>query len=671
MGVEPITGILTESQATLEIDALLGEIAEHARSTETERDFYKNVLRRIIPALDAHGGAVWKLSRNSFPKLRCHINAPEEQLTGSSETRRSHDQLLECLRESGKPAILKPVGHSNGRPGPKNPTDYLLFLCPVTRSNSETTVLEVFQRPNVHRDAQRAHLRFLSAVGELFEEFFRNQRLRSLESQQSFWSNFEVFLRRLHADLKPRATAYLIANDGRYLLGCDRLSVALFTRKCRIVAISNVDRIDQRSNQVRLLERLANGVARVNEPLWWDGATSDLAPQLENTLEAYLDESHVRAIAVLPLTLDDEESKARRPIGVLILEQFSAPKDASIRRRFELVAKQSAVALANSIIRKRRGWLGIGGLVAWLSKTSRLFKLLSVLIALASVIVALMVFETEFTVEARGALQPLERREVFAPSNGIVQEVLVKHGQSIEQGMPVAVLRDPDLDLDLKRVLGELQTARKRLAAIETQRIGNAATSYDRVQQFTQLTAEAEELKESLANLEQQLALLGEQRDELTVRSPITGTVTTWNLRKLLLTRPVVQGQSLLSVSRTDGPWVLELDIPDEELFHIRNASRSVSEALVVSFTVATDPGTIYQGGLRQLAAAAETKTDDQRTVAAIVDIANEKIPQLTPGVSAIAKVHCGKRPVGFVWFRDVIEAVHTFWIFSLGNLEK
>ena len=48
-----------------------------------------------------------------------------------------------------------------------------------------------------------------------------------------------------------RETAYTIVNEGRRLIGCDRVSVAIKRgRTCKVEAISGQDTIESRSNVV-------------------------------------------------------------------------------------------------------------------------------------------------------------------------------------------------------------------------------------------------------------------------------------------------------------------------------------------------------------------------------------------------------------------------------------
>ena len=50
------------------------------------------------------------------------------------------------------------------------------------------------------------------------------------------------------------------------------------------------------------------------------------------------------------------------------------------------------------------------------------------------------------------------------------------------------------------------------------------------------------------------------------VTSPQDGIVTTWEVKKNLLGRPVEVGQELISIAATDGEWVLEVEVPDDDM---------------------------------------------------------------------------------------------------------
>ena len=99
-----------------------------------------------------------------------------------------------------------------------------------------------------------------------------------------------------------------------------------------------------------------------------------------------------------------------------------------------------------------------------------------VVAAIAGGVAALVLVPADFNIEAPGTLQPVVRRDVFAPRSGLVDEVLVAHGAEVDAGQPLVRLRDPALDLELKRVDGELETAQRQLDAVRATRTNRAGS---------------------------------------------------------------------------------------------------------------------------------------------------------------------------------------------------
>ncbi len=99
-----------------------------------------------------------------------------------------------------------------------------------------------------------------------------------------------------------RQSAYAIVNEGRRLIGCDRVTLAVKDGgKLRVVAVSGLDTIDRRATEVRHLGKLAQAVAKTKEPLWHTAGSGEAAPQIDQHLQPYIDASHARLVAVLPL----------------------------------------------------------------------------------------------------------------------------------------------------------------------------------------------------------------------------------------------------------------------------------------------------------------------------------------------------------------------------------
>jgi hypothetical protein len=164
-------------------------------------------------------------------------------------------------------------------------------------------VIEVFQRASGGPTTQRGYLRFLVQMCELAGEFLRNVRLRHLDDRQNLWAELERFIQQLHRHLDSQAVAYTLVNEGRRLIGCDRVSVTVaHGRHHRVVAVSGLDTIDRRSADIKLLGRLVSVVCAAGRPLWYCGPKRDVPPQIDKYLDAYIDQAHATLLAVIPLT---------------------------------------------------------------------------------------------------------------------------------------------------------------------------------------------------------------------------------------------------------------------------------------------------------------------------------------------------------------------------------
>ena len=300
--------------------------------------------------------------------------------------------------------------------------------------------------------------------------------------------------------------------------------------------------------------------------------------------------------------------------------------------------------------------------VSWLTEARQLPKTALALGTVAAIVAALVFIPADFEIEAKGELQPQVRRDVFATSDGIVDELLVREGSKVRAGEPLVVLRKPELDLELRRVAGEAQTLEKRLAAVQAERLSNARDKSDNRRQPHQLTADEEEIKQQLAGLAHQREILETQQRDLVVRSPIDGQALTWKLEELLKARPVERGQSLLTVADVNGPWVVELRVDDKRTGHVLAARDDLKKDLDVQFALASDPSHEYQGHISEVAIATEVDEIAGATVLSTVAFDRNEVHGLRPGATVLARIHCGTRSLGYVWLHDLFEFAQTHW---------
>jgi multidrug efflux pump subunit AcrA (membrane-fusion protein) len=667
-----------------EINALVHEITQLASQEISRDEFFAGFLNRVVSALGAVGGAVWTRGDGGQLKLEYQVSLAQTGIDASPEGRTRHSQLVQTVLDGAQAILAPPDSGPMKAGGPGNPTELLLVLVPLVVEQEPQGVVEIFQRPGGAPSTQRGYLRFLMQMGEVASGFLKSRRLRQLQENQVMWRQLAAFVESLHRSLDVRETAYALVNDGRQMIGCDRVSLAIRCGGCcEIEAVSGLDAIDRRAAEVQCLARLAEAVLRTSEPLWSEGGSEELPPQIRGPLDAYLDRSHARMVAVLPLLplLSDDgassqtEHDRRRsyrvhPIGALIVEQLREAKATeTIRTRAAIVAHHAGGALANAIEHSSLFLLPLWkalGQVTWLFRGQMLPKTLTALGLFAWAIFGLATVPTNFEVAARGKLQPAERREVFAPLDGLVVRVPAEHGQIVERGAVLAVLTNTDLDLQLATLLGRQSTNQERQTSLSRALLDNKGGAARLAPaDENRLAGEMLQLRQEAESIERELALVREKQGQLTVVAPQRGQVVTWKVRDLILQRPVTRGQGLLTLANPEGPWELELYLPERRLAHVQRA-HSLKSALDVDFVLSSHPGQTFRGQVVEIEQAAEVRGEEGNTVLVRVSFDRGQLPSLHDQTTVTAKLHCGRTSIGYAWFCDLIETVQTkvlFWL--------
>ncbi|MCA9238479.1 MAG: HlyD family efflux transporter periplasmic adaptor subunit, partial [Planctomycetales bacterium] len=572
-----------------------------------------------------------------------------------------------------------------------NPTDFLLVVAPIRTDRGVDGLVEIFQRTGARPTTQRGYLRFLSQICELAGEYLKTRRLRHFATKQSLWEQLESFTTLVHRKLDSRETAYTIANEGRRLIGCDRVTVVLRKGGSYVVeAISGQDTFDNRSNQVRLLRDLARVVSRSGEDLWFDGDAANLAPQVERAVNAYVDESHTKRLAVLPLRQEDpqadeaQQQKTRREnlLGAVVIEQLvDGRQPEGLLQRVDVVRKHSSTALANAQDHESMFlqplWRAIGKSRV-LVTARNLPKTLLAVAAIGGVAAALALIPYDFTVVADGKLMPEVRGKVFASLDGMITEVPVQHGDPVKQGDVVARQRSIDLDAELTRLKGELATTLKELRTVEMRR-GLLDRSNTRDVQYDEVIGKQAQLEEILISLRAQSDILEEKRKLLEICSPIDGKVVTWKVKELIEGRPVLKGQRLMEIADPSQAWELEIHLPEARMGHVIERLQALQAdspdaELEVTFILATHPDEKLTGVVKEIHTSAEVEGDKGNTVRMDVAFDQEQLRRLVPdpardlkvGADVKAKIHCGRASIGYVWFHEVWEFIQSRILFRL-----
>jgi multidrug efflux pump subunit AcrA (membrane-fusion protein) len=589
-----------------------------------------------------------------------------------------HDALLGCMVQASQPQIIPPGASVEGVPNAGNPTNYSLIIAPMTVDKQVVGLVEILMDPTRRAATQKSTLRFVSDLCDLAGTYLKNRQMRQMMSQQRLWNQLEG----LHAS-DPR----LARPEGGRVRRRQRRQAA---DRLRPPERGDEDRRPgERPGGQRPGGRRA---ARQPDPRADEGLQGrdplgrghrlhrqhrGFAPDIRDALEFYVDESGSKSVIVTLLYKPETEpNKDRVPFGCLVAEQIGDElASTDMHARTEVVSRHASTALWNAQEHDKIFLIGLWKMIGspWRFFRGRtLAKIAAVLGAILTLLLIMTFVPWQLTIEGRGSLLPEERRITYAPLPGIVVEVPFDHGQHVRKGDVLARLESRELEKQLKELTATYAKARSQISYLQPQ----TELARARPNEFSQLSAQLSEARITADGAQKQIELIKEQLDSLTVTSPQDGIVTTWEVKKNLLGRPVEIGQELISVAATEGEWVLEVEVPDDDMapIHaalarlradIKRGDKPPDSTLSAYFVTATDPEHRYPGVVRRIASKAETvegKHVVKLTVGFSDQVRNDYLKrnrELRPGSEVRARVNCGHARLAYVMLRDV---VHVFY---------
>ena len=683
MAEETIDPGLLEQTKT-QIRKLVAEIAELAESDIQPNEFYGEFLNRVVAAVAASGGALWLLDGRGGIKLQQQLEFHLSGLLDGRVRTQTHDALLGCMIQASQATIIPPGAAVEGVPNAGNPTGYSLIIAPLTVDKQVVGLVEILMDPTRRAAQQKSTLRFVGDLCDLAGQYLKNRQMRQMMSQQRLWNQLETFTHGIHGSLDLKEACFAVVNDGKRLVACDRLSVALKVGgRTMIEAVSGQEVVEQRANLIRELTKLCKAVIRSGEDLVYTGNTDGFAPDLRDCLEAYVDESGSKAVIVTLLHKPETDAtKDKVAFGCIVAEQIGdemAPTDA--HARCEVVSRHASTALWNAS-EYDRALLPILKMIGtpWRFFRGRtLAKILGVLGAIISVVLILTFVPWQLTIEGKGSLLPEDRQNLYAPIAGIVQKVLVTHGQFVKEGEVVCEIDSKDLRKEYTKLVAAKQEAESQNASL-TRQVNNRSSSI-RDDEKISLNAQANEAKIKAESAVKQLEIIQQQIDSMSIRAPHEGMITTWEPQKTLMGRPVEIGTELLQISAVTGEWIMDVEVPDDDMGpilaarsrlqkEIADGKKPADSNLQAYFVTATDPEHRYPGYVRLISARAETV--EQRHVVKVTVGFSDKVradflarnQSLRPGSEVRARVQCGEARLAYVLLRDVVNVFYETVMF-------
>ncbi len=686
------------------IQRLIDEVGRLSEAELSPPEYYGEVLKRVLGAMAAPAGAVYVRTPQGNLQLSHQNNLREVGL--DEEGRKVHDELLRQAMQNPQPIHLEP--HSGGGPAedghvaPGNPTNFILLLVPILLNNELQGFLEVFQSRDRPRNAIQGFLQFMGTITDLMARFQRNQLMGQMAGQQQVWTQLELFARQVHASLSITEVAYLVANEGRRLIDCDRLSVAVRQgRKARVEAVSGSDVVEKRSNLVKLMRKLFDAVLRWGEKLVYTGTKDEsLPPDVIKALDAYLAESNSKILVLLPLKDEREKESKKPPRSALLMECFETTTESpQLVSRLEVVGRHSVSALYNAAeyrrIPFRWVWLPMAKVQDGLGGKAKAITL-CILAALVAVVCLMCLVYYPLKMDGKGKLLPITNRWVYAPEAGTVEFVAdLKQHDVFPEESDLIELFSRELKKEADQLQADIATANQSVDQWSKVVSGGRATPEQKVKYIEALGQQAKKKAEYdtlMAGLNPRPEKPGQfvcraptfsheerRRRELYLRERNRdgGHRGQWTLlsdpsvRESLIGQRVDPTKPLFHIGDKESGFEVELKIPQKNIYQIQAAfERLDTDRLDVDLKVRTAPTQTYRGILfkNRLGGKATPQKDDNNepdpVVTAYVTIDHPDIPEderiplelRTTSIEVLAKVRCGKERLGYVLFYGVWE---------------
>ena len=207
------------------------------------------------------------------------------------------------------------------------------------------------------------------------------------------------------------------------------------------------------------------------------------------------------------------------------------------------------------------------------------------------------------------------------------------------------------LEIESQTLEKELIEVEGEIAEVQQQLRNFALTEIDRdvedpIAEETRRASEVERLKIRLDALKERLSFFEDRQSKQQVVAPLAGVITTPELRRRLLDRPINRGDLLMSIAQTSGQWQLEMKIPDNRVEFVEAAMKESSDPLVVKFRLKSDSSLTHEGVLEKLDYRSDQQEGvDESSVSATVSIDEEELgASLRLGARVFGKIECGER---------------------------
>ena len=669
----------TTNSLVFQIDQLLEEASKLAKTESDSSKFFDALLGRAVLPVNAKSAAIWMLGPDSHPIAISRYQSSSAKST-SRKTQNAVGQTIREAIESGQAKKLGAHGKKDSvdMPSSNESSSLTVFVCPYdSGSGSTDSAVALYFEDRIDRDLASVYASFTEAIAEIAADFgsWRNSQSLKVSSESAInsestsdWNKFKALSDALHENLDVGSTAVSLVNLGRSFYSCDRVLLAQKSgRKYKVIAASGAATVNRKSETVAAVESLLNkSFYRNDKAIAFHGSDSG-PPELQDAVERYQSISGHNFLLLSPLA-----DRNGRVNFVQVIESAEESDVGEILKRVKIAEPQTRSAFSNAAQYQSipmQSLLSAVGASRIGSMLSRLVAPLAILTLFGLAIAALCLVQTDMTVVANGNIVVETEKNIFAAKDGVITQLQVEHGDQVQVGQMLIKMSSTEIESELSRINGRIETEKKRLGAIEAVKSSIDRGSREGQRELGKLSAQELESQQQIENLRIEIAQLESEKGSLELKSPINGTVVTREAKTKLLDRPVRRGDALLRLVADNGKWLAEIRVPDSRIAHLMRSTSNESnddesarpwqDCVPVTLSVATFPERKFNGVIHSVSNTAETNESTGQTfIVVTVEMVDDDQLAFQPGSSVTAEFNCGRTSVGYAWFNEFIDSV-------------
>ena len=466
---------------------------------------------------------------------------------------------------------------------------------------------------------------------------FRQQALAAREAElaRATLFNGAMATAMQHSQLRPSALS--VANELAQRLRCDRVAIGFEANgQVTPLVMSNTASFDQSSDLVRWIGAAMDEVLDLGVPV-------QVPVPADEPLGALAHADSARQLGVLAM-LSVPVREQGQTIGVLTLERITGPafteaETTQAAALGVLLGPYWGLQRANQRGLLARLHQSANGAVRELTGPQHPGLKLALLLAISALAV-IGLWQTDHRIAARTVVEGSTQIAAVAPFDGFVAAGLVRAGDSVRKGQPLARLDDRDLRLERSKWSAEREQLQRRFQVAQAQADRGAMGV----------------LAAQVHQAEAQLALAEERLARTTLVAPFDGLVVSGDLSQQI-GAPLQTGQTLFEVAPLQGFRVM-LQVADRDIAGLAVGQRG---DLLLS-GLPDRPLPIIVKRITPVS----TQQDGQNVFAVEASLDGPAVAALRPGMQGIGKVVVGQRSLLWIWTHGGVDWLRlALWSWS------